>query len=374
MKRLSLVGLVGVLASVLAGCPIFDDGPGNGYGSGCPGNDCFNPAPECTTAAECGLNETCGSDQKCHTGDCTIWGCASGTCVTHDDQTASCDDGSGGSGATGGSGTSSGGTGAGAGPNVVYCGNPDDCASGETCAPETYCKAGDCNAVGCIYGYSCDAPSGLCKFSNPAACGTDGDCLDAGFACVSGICTAPEDQCFDGGQCGGVGKCVGGKCITSCSTDATCSDAYTCDTALGTCSTPAKACAITKDCGDAITVCVEGACVPRSVNGACPSGTAWVENGCVPDQKAKFTCVVDGTQDQCAMSSLCLHHGCYISCEGSASAACDNLPEINLCKTVTSTSGEHQVCGSSSTLGGECDPQAGVACVVGKICVDGYCK
>src|SRR5436190_20132004 len=100
MKRLSLFGLVGVLASMLAGCPIFDDGPGNGSGSGCFGDDCFNP-PECMVKQDCGVNETCGSDQKCHVGDCTQWGCATGECVINDDQTATCQDGSSSSGGAG---------------------------------------------------------------------------------------------------------------------------------------------------------------------------------------------------------------------------------------------------------------------------------
>src|SRR6185436_3536336 len=104
-------------------------------------------------------------------------------------------------------------------------------------------------------------------------------------------------------------------------------------------------------------VCVNGACVPRSTGGTCKSGESWVENGCIPSQAAMFTCTVDGTKDACMDGSMCLHHSCYIACEPPFETVCDNLPQINQCKRVTTTSGSHQVCGSATTLGNECDPQ-----------------
>jgi hypothetical protein len=39
---------------------------------------------------------------------------------------------------------------------------------------------------------------------------------------------------------------------------------------------------------------------------------------------------------------------------------------------VATFSGEHQVCGSSDNLGGDCDPET--PCSEGKICIDGFCR
>jgi hypothetical protein len=405
MKRLSLLGFVGMLASVLAGCPIFS---GDG-GDGCVGAHCATTGTYvggCTGPADCSQNETCGADRQCHSGDCTSpeTGCVAGyTCIVDPTtQTANCvSGGTGGSGTggsgTGGSTTSTGGAGTGGstsstggagtggtgtggvGGAPVYCGHPADCPTGQTCAPDGTCKTGDCNALGCIFGYTCDTTSGLCK---GAANGCDGntDCTGSGDVCIAGpttsggVCTQPADQCFDQSQCDSGDKCVAGKCVVGCATTADCRDGFKCDTALGTCSTPAKTCTVTKDCGGATTVCVGGACVPRSSGGTCASGDVWDENGCIPNQSASFTCNADGVQDACAVGSICLHHSCWISCDAPSQTICDNQPALNKCKPVTSSSGTHNVCGTSTNLGGMCDPTAGNNCSGGKVCVDGFCK
>ena len=389
MKRLLQFGLLGIVAGALAGCPVWDD-EHDGWdddGYSCYGQNC-NPGPECTSSSQCGINETCGEDQECHTGDCTYWGCASGECVVADDGTASCVGGnsgvgasgaSGGNGGSGASGASGGTGGTGGNPDVVYCANPDDCGEGQTCNPDGICEAGTCDTVGCIFGFHCDTAASpvACVHDNPAACGSDADCAasGAGFACVSGICTAPDDQCFDQGQCAAGSKCAGGKCVPGCDADGDCDadEGFLCNEPQGVCSDPEKGCTITNDCGGALTVCVDGTCVPRAVNGTCDAGSVWVENGCIPNQSANFTCNVDGAQDACNAGSICLHHSCYIDCAPPNQTACDNLPNLNVCKAVTTTSGAHQVCGSNENLGNECDPQAGQACSAG-ICIDGFCK
>lgn len=384
MKTLSLLSFVGLLATVVAGCPIYDDNQSSSFcevdcgTTGTPGS--------CTSPRDCTFNETCGSDGQCHAGDCTLWGCNSGfDCVKNADQTASCEPGtsSGGAGGGGSGGSASSTTGSGGAP-PVYCGNPKDCATGETCAPDGTCKPGDCAANGCIFGFACSA-DGTCQPSNPASCGADADCggLGAGYACVSGICTPPADQCFDQTQCAPGDKCVTGKCTPACTGNADCgSSGYTCNTMLGICVNPAKPCAITNDCGGPSRVCVAGACVPRSSGATCPAGDSWVQNGCIPNQAAQFTCKTDGElgvptppAGVCLAGSICLHHSCYITCDATQSPnACTNQPTINKCKSVTTTSGDHSVCGSSSTLGGQCGADSGKSCSSGQICIDGFCN
>ena len=80
MKRLSLLGF-GLLASVLAGCPIWSDGNNetNNGGSGCVGQICPGG---CNSPADCPANSTCGSNNQCDPGDCTDSGCSAGfVCV-----------------------------------------------------------------------------------------------------------------------------------------------------------------------------------------------------------------------------------------------------------------------------------------------------
>jgi len=383
MKRLSLLGFIGMMAAFLGGCPIYDD-EGGSSSDPCLSGNCPNP-DACSSPSDCGVNETCGDDNTCHPGDCSVWGCPSDfSCVVDPDTlNASCQprtSGSGGSGGTGGAGGAggaggSGGAGGAGGGPVVWCGNPGDCGMGQTCAPDGTCQPGKCDDVGCIYGYACEASQ--CVPQNPSACGTDADCapLGSGYACVSGVCTAPADQCTDQTQCpDSTDKCVAGKCTSSCTSDADCDGGYKCDTGLGVCTLPVAACTITNDCGSADQVCVDGACVPRSQNGSCPPGDVWVENGCIPNQSASFVCTKDGEQDNCAAGSICLHHACYISCAPPNDNACQNLSSFNVCKTVTTMSGDHPVCGSNENLGNECDPSAGLACAAGKICIDGFCK
>jgi len=348
-SEIALLGLLIPFTFALGGCPIWNGGDGS---STCAGSDC-NPYTQCTSNYDCATDEYCGADEYCH---------------PYEQPTTSSTGGSGGSGATTSSST---------GGNAVYCGNPKDCAKGETCAPDGTCEPGDCSQIGCIYGYVCDATSSPpeCKAQNPAACGTDAECAAAGsgYACVNGVCTAPADQCFDKTQCAAGDVCADGKCVPSCAGSSMCPTEYTCST-VDTCTEPAKPCQITNDCGGPSTVCVDGACVPRSPGGVCPSGQVWVENGCIPDQHASFVCTTDGAQDACKAGSLCLHHSCYISCEAPNENACSALPSFNQCKDVTTVSGQHEVCGSANNLGSECNPTEGKDCVAGKICVDGFCK
>ncbi|MBI5536882.1 MAG: hypothetical protein HY898_29445 [Deltaproteobacteria bacterium] len=376
----------------------------------------------CSHPDQCGANSVCGVDGYCHTGDCSFSGCVAGyKCVINDNDLFVCvpngtptDGGAGKGGSAGSAGTAgsggtqpdgSAGTGgenpdasdsggsAGSQPDApdtsktIYCGNPKDCPSGQICTPAGTCQSGTCTTLGCVQGYVCADGGAECVPSNPSACILDGDCLfmGAGYKCVNGTCTSQDQLCTDKTQCPGgatgKSKCVDGKCIEACDPEAgsSCAPGYVCDPALGICKAPPNGCQITDDCDNAALVCVAGACVPHCLpggdGGICLGGLVCVANGCVPDTQPKFDCTVDGQQDVCAATSVCLHHHCYISCEGANSTICDNNPpDLNLCKTVTTASGEHKICGSNANLGSECDPTLGPACTGGKFCIDGFCK
>lgn len=367
MRRLASLAVLGFVAFTFGGCPIFSENDGD-Y---CPDDRCYDEG-YCAAPYDCPSDEVCGSDNECHVGQCNTWECPSGfECVVTGFHTFECVEESSGTGA-GGSG------GEGGGPaDVVWCGNPDDCASGETCGTDGTCQPGNCSDVECIFGFACDETQDppACIHANPAGCAADADCgaLGAGYACVSGECTAPADQCFDQTQCPSGDVCANGKCTPSCAGGDVCPAAYSCD-AVDTCTVPTNACQITNDCIGAVEVCVDGACVPRSFEGVCLLDEVWVENGCIPDQSPLFICDVEGQQDACAVGSLCLHHSCYISCAAPNETVCTSLPEFDECKLVTTLTGEYEVCGSATNLGSECDPTAGLACGPGLVCIDGFCK
>jgi hypothetical protein len=112
--------------------------------------------------------------------------------------------------------------------------------------------------------------------------------------------------------------------------------------------------------------------------GACGVGLRCIDGGCTPDQQPVFTCAVDGAQDACQPGSVCLRHSCYIVCYldgGTAgSGQCKTADQFTQCKTVSTASGPHNVCGSPVNLGSECDPTQGKGCASPLLCVDGYCK
>ncbi len=356
MNQMPRIGLFVSLVAGLAGCPIY----GGSSSDGPPTCDAYSDCRQtCTQDSECGSNAYCSY---------------SGNCTAYPQNTTSSGQGGHTSSSTG-SGFPTTTTGGQGGASPTYCGHPSDCSTGETCAPDGTCHAGNCVSNGCIFGFICDntATPPSCKPENPSACGSDSECSAAGEKCVNGTCTIPADQCFDQTQCAAGDVCAAGKCTPSCSPTQQCTGSYSCSN-VGTCTVPVKTCTITNDCGGPNDVCVDGACVPRSPNGSCDTGFVWVENGCIPDQHASFVCTIDGQQDACANGSLCLHHSCYISCAPPNPNACSGLPSFNQCKGVTTSSGAHQVCGSASNLGGQCDPTAGLACTPGLICIDGFCK
>ena len=458
MKRIVAHALLGLTGLTLAGCPIYpsetqcydsSDCPSDYYcsdqgycvrdkqcsdNSDCPADYycnasgyCVRPGPStggsggssagtpCSSPGECGINETCAPDGRCHVGDCSFSdGCVAPyecvlvgytyTCKTPEQDAStggaggsagsSPDGGDGGTagtaGASGGAagtagqggqaGTAGSGGAAEAGP-PVYCGHPGDCQAGEVCSSAGTCEQGTCSTLGCVDSYHCSTGTPPeCLPNNSASCILDDDCvaLGATFKCLGGMCTGPADQCVDKTQCPSpdTQSCVEGKCITACSGDADCLAGTHCDTTLGVCTIPAQACTITNDCGDAGLVCVAGACVVKcGAGGVCDAGFVCVANGCVPDTKPEFVCGTEGVQDVCASASICLHHSCYITCTTSPDSCENNPPGLSVCKDVTTSSGQYNVCGSTTNLGSECDPTvAGQTCSGGKVCIDGFCR
>jgi hypothetical protein len=245
-------------------------------------------------------------------------------------------------------------------------------------------SATDCSTTGCISGYACKDVSGkkLCVSTDPNACVLDSECTSktgAGSLCLGGVCKAPKDLCSDSTQCNAGSSCVDGRCVTKCAS--TCVAGYTCNATTGLCTDGTGACGATKACATGST-CVGDRCVaPAKTDGTCPAGTVSVEGGCVLDDRPIFFCdndgTKDGTQDKCAGGSICLHHNCYISCTGASdTTTCAKADKFPICKSVTTSSGAHFVCGSNTSLGSECDPTATPpkACNVGKVCIDGFCK
>jgi len=263
------------------------------------------------------------------------------------------------------------------------------CTDGKTCVnAEGVWKcvapgATDCSATGCITGYACGDLGGkkVCLQNGSNTCYGDGECIaktGAGSLCLGGECKAPKDLCTDSTQCNGSASCVDGRCVPKCTT--TCASGYTCDSATGLCTGGSGVCGASKACTTG--TCVNERCVqPAETNGTCPAGTVSVAGGCVIDDRPIFFCdndgTKDGTQDKCAAGSICLHHNCYISCTGVGdTTSCKAADKFPVCKSVTTSSGSHFVCGSDTSLGSQCDLTASPpkTCSSGKVCIDGFCK
>jgi hypothetical protein len=261
---------------------------------------------------------------------------------------------------------------------LVFCGNPNDCTGTETCAADGTCHPGNCLTTPCINQFQCGITSSgpACVRGDLRACGADRHCLST-ERCIDGICTAVAELCTDRSQCGAGKACADGRCVTSCTADGQCAPGFLCRTALGICGAKAKPCVQTNDCASPGQVCVDGACVPRcGAAGACGSGAGaglCVDNGCVPGAKIVSECSRLGTQDACAAGSICLHHHCYVTCAQDA-GGCSAQSSAPVCKTVTAAGATYAVCGTTETLGSECDPAANKACTDGKVCVDGFCR
>ncbi len=265
------------------------------------------------------------------------------------------------------------------------CQSPNDCPSGETCNAAGQCQTGDCTQTGCVDGYTCTLSNGVAACvanttnndAGPApysGCFADGDCssLGAGSKCLNAVCTAPANQCADKTQCGANEDCVQGVCTPTCSSTLTCPTGYSCGT-NGVCTGNPTACTTPGGACGSNGICIEGHCDAKcGTNNSCGQNLVCVNGGCMPAEKPNFVCQTEGVQDKCATGSICLRHNCYISCQTDPNV-CATAAEFNVCKSVTTTSGSYQVCGSSTNLGSDCDPTIGKNCPGSGVCIDGYC-
>ncbi len=345
MKRLVSLALIGAAAAFLGGCPVYSDdsssypcecnqGTVYGYDAGAPADATFPGS--CSQPGDCPSGYTCGAGGVCQLGDCAITGCVAGYVCELANGTLQCEP----SGTQGDS------------------GQPTNVDSGA------------------------DAPS---SDDSGVACQSGADC-PSGDLCLDGTCVPPANQCYDGTQCPAGDKCVQGACTPSCATSAdggssSCPTGYSCTdiddaSASGVCTGNPTPCESDPSvCPDG-TVCSQNHCVsPCGSGGTCPTGQECLQGGCVPNQNPQFTCTTDGVQDACAAGSICIHHSCYIACAPDAGAsACQSADQFNECKPVSASGNTYYVCGSSTNLGTQCNPESGQLCAgSAAVCIDGYC-
>jgi hypothetical protein len=67
-------------------------------------------------------------------------------------------------------------------PRASNCRSPEECESGETCAPDFVCRPGSCDFHGCVEGYECGVVDAIHACVLIGATGSDGGVSDAGTA------------------------------------------------------------------------------------------------------------------------------------------------------------------------------------------------
>jgi hypothetical protein len=388
MKRALLSLAVLGVAVVLGGCPIYPSSQSD-YRV-CDSTGCFDcPDPvhtnlclpwSCVTDSDCGPGYACNGGQ-CLTPapgpDCSLDGCPTGQICRLAGGVAACvsladDAGAPAINPTGADDASLDGQFAFDAPFVAIDA-PD--AAVQDAAISDATGARDAVGDGGLYDAAPPdaAEGGALPDAASLSCNAGADC-GAAARCIDGQCTPVGQLCSDGTQCVASGAaCVDGVCTPRCSASAPCPAGYACDFQAGVCSLNPGSC--TAYCPGG-AVCVESRCVSpcgTGEAGACPGGQVCVNGGCIPDERAQLSCRNDGASGQlanaCGAASVCLHHSCYVACDGDGGGC-----PASACKQVSVTAGTYAVCAAPGTLGSQCDVAAGNPCTGAHQCVDGYCK
>ena len=350
MKRAFLGVIFVSAAAILGGCPMYSGGPTDT----CNGDGCFVYD---AGVAQCENNDQCSPGYGCTYGSCT-W-------VGYEDGAANCST-----------------TGCPYGQQCVLANGAVQClsldaslsSSGDDASSAAEASAGDGGGASPADGSNTsDAAT-----TSTVSCNADSTCGGDGALCIDGQCVPQSGLCSDTSQCASPGAaCVNGVCLPRCSLEApSCAQGYECDYNRNVCDVNAAQCSTSAACQGG-SVCVDGRCVTpctsTEAGSACPSGLVCVNGGCIPDQGVvAFPCVNDGKggslANMCGASQTCLHHSCYDNCGTDAGTSCGS----GLCKEVKVQAGTYAVCGTTTTLGSDCDPATGALCA-GGVCIDGYC-
>lgn len=356
MKRLSKLGLVTLLATLVGGC-----GP-------LPGE----LGATCTTDSECTggiclLDVTGGYCSQ----DCTATACESGAvCVAR---------------SSGKGGAAQGGSCNAASVCLRACAADFDCRQGTACASvggAKACVAACTTDADCGGGQTCAA--GLCQGKGQvgAKCSSDSQCgdLQCETTFIDGMCTQPcvartgaepgsAQACPTGSQCVSVGESQG-LCMASCNADADCRAGYSCDANTRSCRSKCAsdaACGVGWFCDVCSGTCNEGKAKPTQLGASCEadakcssaycltSDLGWSGGVCSKTCASQTDCGAEGVCIQADPTSICLQRcssnfDCrgeyYCQDVGDGDAVC--LPRCNATNAVDLCGGDFPVCDQTS--------------------------
>ncbi|MFW2389382.1 MAG: hypothetical protein ACN4G0_13665, partial [Polyangiales bacterium] len=302
------------LVLLLAGCPIYTEGP-----------------VQRGVEVSCQSDFDCPSDTFCDPGTNSCLAYDFGVCLTDGD----CPVGS-------------------------YC----DLADGGCYIP----PVAECRADGdCTSGFECDFRD-TCRPAEPDDCLTDSDCL-APDLCIENFCKPVTETCQFDFQCAAGFTCTNNRCRLLCGPQTVCPTGTTCEESL--CQPIVGECIDSSDCPDLTTNCVEGTCLRRCDEG-CTEATEVcdAESFCrprtSPDPNAPTPfCRTDADCD----GSVCRLGLCRTVCDSAANepdlACASRDAQVPLC-------GPDNLCYAESESVSDCRVQSD--CIDGDDCVDGKCR
>jgi hypothetical protein len=336
LSALFLVGLFG------AGCPIWIDDGGNGWG----------PSPYCGyEGCLCDGNWDCSPGLSCNGGTCTpadscmYYPCPDGyvcddrwTCVPED--TVSCDED----------------TDCAAGYcdlDAGRCVNTGYCVGDEDCA--VYGASFVCDDRGLCVPDRGPCPDGTC------GCVADDECRDMGpggedWLCEAGRCHDPLTLCTYSHECPTSTVCQNSFCRVDCSAGALCPTGQEC--VAGVCLDDADGggqCTYSTDCGGG-ALCVNAYCVSVCSGDTCGAFESCQSGLCLPEVVRLAEC----SAADCGLDLSCVDGVCREPCVVNTNCA-DNAPFTvcsgGFCRTPNEVAGgctRAADCGSGVCFDGAC--------------------